>query len=253
MSVLAGKLALVTGASGIIGSAISRRLALAGADVIVHYGENGKNASVLVDAIEAEGGHAQSICADLSHADGPTELIALLDRSFSGRYAGRLDVLVNNAGAYTFGDIAEASDDDFDRLFAINVRTPFQLARAAARRMRAAGWGRIVNIGSVYGQATPATGMGLYSSTKFAIAGFTRAWSRDLAAAGIMVNAVLPALIQDKPHPTTGPIVDAKERFLSVDRFGHPNDFAEAVAYLTSPAASYINGISLNVDGGWSA
>jgi 3-oxoacyl-[acyl-carrier protein] reductase len=160
---------------------------------------------------------------------------------------------VNNAGTFTFGSIAETSDEDFDRVFAINVRAPFQLAREAARRMSAAGWGRIVNVGSVFGQAAPTAGLSLYGGTKFALAGLTRAWSRDLGTAGITVNAVQPALIQAEPFPINGPAVEAKERFVSVGRFGRGSDIAEAIAYLASPQASYVNGVCLNVDGGWSA
>lgn len=114
----------------------------------------------------------------------------------------------------------ETDDDEFDRMFAINVRAPFQFAREAVRRMSETGWGRIVNVGSIFGQATPSASMSLYWGTKFAIAGFTRAWSRDVAASGITVNAVQPALIQAVPPPVEGPAVDARDRFVSVGRFG---------------------------------
>jgi 3-oxoacyl-[acyl-carrier protein] reductase len=253
VSALAGKLALVTGASGEIGSAIARRLARDGASILAHYGTNPAGAAAVVQAIVGAGGEAAAIGADLSRPDGAAAVIAQLDAAFGGRFAGRLDVLVNNAGTFTFGSIVEAQDDEFDRTFAINVRAPFQLGREAARRMIAGGWGRIVNVGSVFGQATPVPGMSVYGATKFALAGLTRAWARDLGAAGITVNAVQPALIQADPFPLDGPAVAAKERFASVGRFGRGDDVAEAVAYLTSPAASYITGVCLNVDGGWSA
>jgi 3-oxoacyl-[acyl-carrier protein] reductase len=253
VSALAGKLALVTGASGEIGSAVARRLALDGASVLAHYGGNRDGAEAVVRAIVAAGGEAEAIESDLSTPDGAAVLIAQLDAAFGGRHAGRLDALINNAGTFTFGSIVDTSDEDFDRVFAINVRAPFQLGREAARRMMATGWGRIVNVGSVFGQAAPAPGMSIYCGTKFALAGFTRAWARDLGAVGITVNAVQPALIQAEPFPVEGPAVAAKERFVSVGHFGRGDDVAEAIAYLTSPAASYINGVCLNVDGGWSA
>jgi len=253
LSALLDKLALVTGASGEIGSAIARRLALNGMSVLAHYNANRKDAEAVVRAITAAGGEAEAVGSDLSRPDGAAALIAQMNSAFGGRYAGRLDVLVNNAGTFTFGSITETSDEEFDRVFALNVRAPFQLTREAAHRMSPVGWGRIVNIGSVFGQAAPAAGMSLYCGSKFALSGLTRAWSRDFGNAGITVNAVAPALIQSAPFPIDGPAVDAKERFISVGRFGRGNDIAEAVAYLTSPEASYVNGVCLNIDGGWSA
>jgi len=253
VNALAGKLALVTGASGEIGSAIARRLARDGASVIAHYGTSRDGADAVVRAIAATGGAAETIGADLGQSIGAAVLIAQLDGTFGGRFAGRLDVLINNAGTFAFGSLAETADDDFDHAFAINVRAPFQLAREAPRRMTAAGSGRIINVGSVFGRAAPAANMSVYCGTKFALAGLTRAWSRDLGPAGITVNAVQPALIQAEPFPTDGPAVDARERFVSVGRFGRGDDIAAAVAYLASPGASYVNGACLDVDGGWSA
>ncbi len=253
MTALAGTLALVTGASGEIGSAIARRLAGEGASVIAHYGSDRFGADAVIRAIVAAGGAAEAIGADLGERDGAAALIAQLDGTFGGRFAGRLDVLVNNAGTFAFGSLAETTDDDFDRMFAINVRAPFQLAREAARRMATTGSGRIINIGSVFGRAAPAANMSVYCGTKFALAGLTRAWSRELGPAGVTVNAVQPALIVAEPFPTGGPAFDARERFVSVGRFGRGDDVAAAVAYLASPAASYVNGTCLDVDGGWSA
>lgn len=253
MKTLAGKLALVTGASGEIGAAVALRLAADGAFVLAHYGTNRDGAEAVVRQIIASDGEAEAVGSDLSAPDGARALFDKADTAFGGRHAGRLDVLVNNAGTFAFGSLEDSSDDDFDRVFAINVRAPFQLAREAVRRMSATRWGRIVNVGSVFGHAAPAAGMSLYCGSKFALAGLTRAWSRDVAPAGITVNAVQPALIQAEPLPTQGPVFDARERFVSVDRFGRGRDVAEAVAYLASPAASYINGVCLNVDGGWSA
>ena len=250
---LSEKLAVVTGASGGIGSATARRLARDGASVLVHFNENREGAEGVVRDIEAAGGRAEPFGADLARHDGPTALIAGLDGSFGGRFAGHLDILVNNAGVLEFGELADVSDESFDRLFNVNVRACFQLAREAARRMTKAGWGRIINIGSVFGEAAPLPGLSMYCGTKFAIRGLTRAWSRDVGSAGITVNSVQPALIQTKRAPTSGPAFEALERFSSVARFGEPAEVADAVAFLASHGSGYVNGESLTVDGGWSA
>jgi 3-oxoacyl-[acyl-carrier protein] reductase len=250
---LDGKLAIVTGASGSIGSEIARRLARDGANVIVHFNASRDDADAVVLDIGNAGGHAEAFGADLGRAEGAAALIAYIDKSFVGRFAGRLDILVNNAGSLEFGSITEVSDESFDRLFNLNVRACFQLAREAAKRMTSSGWGRIINIGSVFGESAPIGGLSVYCGTKFALRGLTRAWSRDLGPAGITVNSVQPALIQSQPVPTAGPAFEALERFGSVGRFGSPTEIADAVAFLASPNSGYINGESLTVDGGWSA
>ena len=250
---LQDKLALVTGASGGIGSAVARRLAEDGAAVLVHYSSSRKEAEAVVHDIKGAGGEAEAVGADLSRHDGPGALLAQIDGTFGGKFAGRLDVLVNNAGTLDFGSLTEATDESFDHLFNLNVRAVFQLSREAARRMTKTGWGRIINMGSVFGEAAPSPGLSLYCGTKFAVQGLTRAWSRDLGPAGVTVNNIQPALIQSGPLPTEGPTFDAMERFTSVHRFGEPKEIADAVVFLASPKASFITGASINVDGGWSA
>jgi 3-oxoacyl-[acyl-carrier protein] reductase len=250
---LNGRLALVTGASRGIGSQIARRLAGDGASVIVHFNSSLEDAEAVVQDIIDSGGAAAGFGADLARSEGPADLIDSIDSSFSGRFAGRLDVLVNNAGLFEFGLITEVTDDSFERLFNLNVRACFLLAREAAKRMTKAGWGRIINIGSVFGESAPTAGLSLYCGTKFAIRGLTRAWSRDLGPLGITVNNIQPALIQNGTPPASGPAVEALKRFSSVGRFGTPSDIADAVSFIASPASGYINGESLTVDGGWSA
>ena len=250
---LVDQLALVTGASGGIGSAVARRLAADGASVLVHYGTGRGAAEAVVRDIRAADGEAEAVGADLSQRDGPAALLAQIDPSFGGRFAGRLDVLVNNAGTLDFGSLTEATDESFDHLFAVNVRAVFQLSREAARRMTKTGWGRIINMGSVFGEAAPGPGLSLYGGTKFAVQGLTRAWSRDLGPAGVTVNNVQPAVVQSAPLPSGGPVFEAMKKYASVGRFGRPEEVAAAVAFLASPESGFINGVSLNVDGGWGA
>jgi len=155
---LAGRFAVVTGASGGIGSTVARRLARDGASVLVHYHASRAEAEGVVRAIAAAGGAAEAVGADLGRTDGPAALIARLDASFGGLFSGRLDILVNNAGTLDIGALADVTDDSFDRLFNLNVRACFQLAREAARRMTKAGWGRIINMGSVLRRGRPGRG-----------------------------------------------------------------------------------------------
>lgn len=250
---LENKLALVTGASGGIGSAIAKRLAADGAALLVHYGSNPDDARQVVESIQRSGGQAQAVGADLGVPDGPARLIAQLDGSFDGRFTDRLDILVNNAGTLTMAPLAETTDEDFDRAFHVNVRAAFQLAREAARRMTRAGHGRIVNIGSVFGELALSPGLSTYCGTKFAVRGLTQGWSRDLGPAGITVNNIQPAVIQPEPQPTSGPAFEAMQKQTSVGRFGKPEEIAAAVAFLVSAQASFINGASVSVDGGWTA
>lgn len=249
---LENKLVLVTGASSGIGTAIARRLAKDGASILAHYNSGRERADAIVSEIQKTGGSAQAVGADLSQRESPSVLIAQIDDSFGGQFAGRLDVLVNNAGLVDVNSLADATDEAFDELFNLNVRAVFQLSREAARRMTKAGWGRIINNGSVFGQSAPLPSLSIYCATKFAVQGFTRAWSRDLGSAGVTVNNIQPAVFQANPT-ADHPAGEAMRRFTSVGRFGKPEEIAEAVAFLASPKASFINGESLNIDGGWSA
>lgn len=244
------KLALVTGSSRGIGAAIARRLATDGAAVLVHFGSSRDRAEALVTEIRKAGGEAEVVGANLGSHDGPAALIAQIDGAFGGKFSGRLDVLVNNAGTGAFATLMDATDEDFDRQFNLNVRAVFQLSRDAARRMTKAGWGRIINIGSGLGEAVPMTGMSLYSGTKFAIRGLTKGWSRDLGATGVTVNAVQPGPIDTESNPADGPMAEALKKFTSLGRYGKPEEIARVVAFLASPKSGFINGECLTVDGG---
>lgn len=248
-----GKLALVTGSSRGIGAAIARRLAADGAAVLVHYGSSRDRADAVVREVRQAGGDAEAVGADLTRPDGPAGLIAQLDPAFGGRFAGRLDVLVNNAGTGRFGSLTDATDEEFDAQFNLNVRAVFQLSREAARRMTKAGWGRIITIGSGLGERVPLPGMALYCGTKFAVNGLTRGWSRDLGATGVTVNGVQPGPVDTELNPADGPMAETQKKLTSVGRYGKPEEVAAAVAFLASPESGFINGENLTVDGGWNA
>ncbi|WP_281662874.1 SDR family NAD(P)-dependent oxidoreductase [Paraburkholderia fungorum] len=251
---LKGKLALVTGASRGIGAAIAARLAQDGASVIVHYASSAARAEAVVKAIRDAGGEAEAVGANLSQPEGIKNLINALNGAFGGRFEGRLDILVNNAGTVEYGPFLDSSDTSYDTHFNLNVRAPIELAKDAAARMVAAGWGRIINIGSAFGEAAPLPGVTLYIASKFAIRGFTRGLSRELGKYGVTVNAVQPGPIDTELAPQPGTEDHATmTKLASVGRFGKPAEIAAAVAYLASPEAGYTTGESLTVDGGWIA
>jgi 3-oxoacyl-[acyl-carrier protein] reductase len=250
---LENKLALVTGSSRGIGAAIAKRLAQAGAAVLVNYSASRDRAEGVAKEIQKAGGSAEIVQADLSQPDGPATLLAQIDKAFKGRFAGRLDVLVNNAGWVDSHPILEATDEAFDKQINLNVRAIFYLSREAAKRMMKVRWGRIINIGSCFGEAVPLPGVGVYAGTKFAVQGFTRGWSRELGPLGITVNNVQPGSIDTELSPADGPLAETLKKLTSVGRFGEVDEIAEAVAFLASPKASFINGESLTVDGGQNA
>jgi 3-oxoacyl-[acyl-carrier protein] reductase len=251
---LENKLALVTGSSRGIGAAIAIRLAAEGAYVIVNYAASPGRAEEVVAEITKAGGHAEAVGADLASADGPKKLIASIDKAFGRKFGGRLDILVNNAGTVEFGPFLESSDQSYDKHFNLNVRSLIELSKDAAKRMTKSGWGRIINIGSVFGEAAPLPGVTLYIATKFAVHGFTRGLSRELGSTGVTVNGVQPGPIDTELSPDdNGPAAQTMKKLTSVGRFGKSEEIASAVAFLANPESAFINGENLTVDGGWNA
>ena len=247
------KLALVTGSSRGIGAAIAMRLAAEGAAVIVNYSASPARAEKVVKEIRDAGGKAEAVGADLSTIEGTNQLIASIDKAFGGSFGGRLDILVNNAGTVIRGPFMESAQDSYDKHFNLNVRVLIALSKDAARRMIPQKWGRIINIGSVFGEAAPLPGATMYIATKFAVHGFTRGLSRELGATGITVNGVQPGAIDTELSPADGPYAEVLKKLMSVGRFGRPEEIASAVAFLAHPESAFINGENLTVDGGWNA
>jgi len=251
---LAGRVALVTGASRGIGRAIALRLAEAGAAVAVHYGNSAAAAEATVAAIRAAGGTAHAVRADLSpqgDAGGFQDAaIAGLFAAIDRLWPDGIDILVNNAGIGMMAALAETDAACFDRQFAINVRAPFFITRAAAARLRDGG--RIVTLSSMVALAAYPSCIA-YAMTKASMNSFTRSLAAELGARGITVNAVAPGatatdFIADLAQ--NGEVMAALKAGTALGRIGEAGDIAEVVAFLASPAGGWITGQVLQASGG---
>ena len=252
MTALQNKTALVTGASRGIGRAIAAALAEAGAHVLVHYGRSTREAESLVAEIQTKGGHADAVSADLGTLNGA----ALLAKQVRSIVGSRLDVLVLNAGISKSARIADYTVEDFDNLFATNVRGPFFLVQ---QLLPILGEGsNIVVISSAAARTVPGK-PGLetpsilaYASTKGALETLVKNWAAILGPSGIRVNAVAPGII-DTDMSNFTKTEAGREVALGMQalkRLGKPEDVADVVAFVASDAARWITGASIPVDGG---
>ena len=243
-----GKVAFVTGGGSGIGASTAQRLAQEGATVVV-CGRRREPLDEVVAAIVAAGGKAEAVVADVSDEAGFTAALEA-----AAQRHGRLDVLVNNAMAYTWGSIEAMSTADWHANFATSVDGTFWGTRTAMRLMKGKG-GAIVNVSSICGQlGTP--WMAGYSAAKAAIDNFSRAAAAEGAPHGIRVNVVIPAVVETPA--TAGMLADEAsrkntEKLIPMGRVGQPEELANAILFRASDEASYITGASLPVDGGRSS
>lgn len=241
---LAGKVALVTGASRGLGAATARRLARLGADVAIGYRSRADQAVAVVDEIKGLGVRAEAFAADLSVR---TEATGLADRA-AGTFGG-IDIVVNSAAVFLFGEL---SDADRDRMRAINVEGVAAVTRAALKYVPDGG--RIINIGSVAGSRSVIPGVSDYAAAKAAVAAYTRSWAHDLAPRKITVNTVEVGFAQtDMVIPAESELGQGIIARIPMGRYARADEVAAAVAFLAGPDAGYVTGSSLRIDGGWDA
>jgi 3-oxoacyl-[acyl-carrier protein] reductase len=243
---LAGKVAVVTGASKGIGAAIAEQLAAAGAAVVVNYASSKSGADRVVASIEKQGGKAIAVQADLSKPAEVERLFAETKKAY-----GKVDILVNNAGIYQFAPLGEITADHFHRQFDLNV-LGLVLATQEAVKLMGEG-GSVINISSVVATYTPPNAS-VYSATKAAVDAITKSLSKELGPRKIRVNSVNPGMVETEGTTAAG-ITESEMRTQTeastpLGRIGQPQDIAPVVLFLASPDSGWITGESLFVSGG---
>jgi len=245
---LAGKVAVVTGASKGIGAAIAKQLATEGAKVVVNYSSSKKDADKVVDEIAKDGAKAIAVQANLSKQADIERLFADTKKAF-----GRLDVLVNNAGIYEFSPLENVTEEHFHKHFNLNVLGLILASQAAVRLFDAAG-GNIVNISSIASIKGFPDGA-IYSGTKGAVDAITRSLAAELGPRKIRVNAIRPGMVETEGTHSAG-IAESDmrkqvEAQTPLGRIGQPRDIASAVVFLASSDSSWITGETFVISGGY--
>lgn len=241
-----GQVAIVTGGSGGIGQAIVRGLARYGARVLVGYHHDEAAAASIVAVAQSFGSEAAALAIDVREVDSGTALVnAALERW------GQLDILINSAGIADYGPLSEMSSERWRQTIQTNLSGVYHTCRAVLRPMMQQRYGRIINLAALYG-SSGFPGQADFAAAAGGIIGLTRALAREAAPWQITVNAVAPGMIEtDLVQAIPAEIQAWSANIIALRRLGKPEEVAAAVLFLASPAASYITGQTLAVDGGW--
>jgi len=244
---LAGKVAVVTGASKGIGAAIAKQLAADGAAVVVNYASSKSGADKVVADITKAGGKAVAIQGDVAKKADIEKLFAETKKAF-----GTVDILVNNAGIYEFAPLEQITEEHFRKQFDLNVLGLLLTTQEAVKHFPSTG-GNVINISSIVSTLAPANGA-VYSATKGAVDTITQSLAKELGTRHIRVNAVNPGLVETEGSVTAGftngDFHDQYVKNAPLGRIGHPQDIASAVAYFASNESSWVTGQTLIVSGG---
>lgn len=245
MSKLSGKTAIITGGSRGIGAEIARKFAADGAKVVVNYSGSQEKAEAVVADIEANGGTAIAVKANVADAESVKAMVDETMKTF-----GSVDILVNNAGITRDNLMMRMKDDEWDDVININLKGVFICTKAVTRQMMKQRSGRIVNIASIVGVMGNA-GQANYVAAKAGVIGLTKTTARELASRGITANAVAPGFITtDMTEKLSEDVQKAMMGQIPLGRFGAPEDVAKAALFLASDDASYMTGQTLHLDGG---
>ena len=242
---LAGKVALVTGASRGIGRAIALKLAADGAKVAINFAGNVAKAEEVKAEIETLGSEAILVQGSVADFETVAEIVKKVTETF-----GKIDILVNNAGITRDNLLLKMSEKDFDEVIATNLKGVFNCTKAVTKLMMKQRSGRIVNMSSVVG-LTGNISQANYSAAKAGIIGFTKSTAKELASRGVTVNAIAPGFIStDMTSALTDKVKEELSKNIPLGRMGEPEDIANAVEFLVSDKAAYITGQVICVDGG---
>ena len=242
---LVGKVAIVTGASRGIGKTIAEELALHGAKVVINYASSPEKAAQAVEGIGQQGGEAIAVQADISQVAQVQKLFQATLHEY-----GQVDILVNNAGIMITKLISAVTEEDFDKIFAINVKGTFFACQQAAEHMNKNG--RIINFStSVAGNMFPA--YSIYAGTKGAVEQMTRQLAKEFGPKGITINAVAPGPVNTELFTVgkTADQIDALSKMNAFGRLGEPQDIAKTVLFLSSEDSQWITGQTIRINGGF--